>query len=475
MTRYTKRLLAIISLGVGIKTHSLQAQPAASLHKDEPTAFVRYGNDICTEEQTAIAARNNKARITLQNYLGQHIDLQSIPSIGLACSGGGLRASIATLGLLRGLEKIGLLDAVTYSAGVSGSTWTMTSWAYHNTDLDTLTRYLQERLENEFHIRKMDPHLIAQIIQNKRASHRPFSINEVWGMLVAHVFLGTAENNVLDARLEDLAPRIQNASFPLPLFATIIGETSPPYQWAEFSPFEIGSTHLNAWIPPSAFGKFFDNGVSYDPYPGESLAYLLGIFGSAYAASVYDAWKKFTSIAQHQYGVTVSVPMLHQFFENKAFRISPPRINNFAQLQGPEGLKDKEYITFVDAGVTCNLPFPPLLRRNVNVYIVCNANTSPQPMIDVQTYAKQHGFILPPIDTKALTKNKLSVFVDKNNLDAPIIIYLPNFHKFPISKSSYTHKQFYQLLNGIEQAVVEHAGVIKAAIGLAVTKKRLSK
>jgi hypothetical protein len=45
------------------------------------------------------------------------------PVIAVLGSGGGLRAHIACLGVLSELKELGLLDAVTYLAGVSGSTW----------------------------------------------------------------------------------------------------------------------------------------------------------------------------------------------------------------------------------------------------------------------------------------------------------------------------------------------------------------
>lgn len=45
------------------------------------------------------------------------------PVIAVLGSGGGLRAYIACLGVLSEMKELGLLDAVTYLAGISGSTW----------------------------------------------------------------------------------------------------------------------------------------------------------------------------------------------------------------------------------------------------------------------------------------------------------------------------------------------------------------
>ncbi len=46
-----------------------------------------------------------------------------VPVLAVVCSGGGSRALISTYGSLQGLQKIQLLDAVSYITGVSGATW----------------------------------------------------------------------------------------------------------------------------------------------------------------------------------------------------------------------------------------------------------------------------------------------------------------------------------------------------------------
>jgi hypothetical protein len=49
---------------------------------------------------------------------------------GVSFSGGGTRSSAATLGHLRGLEAIGLLDRLGYISAVSGGGWTATPWVF---------------------------------------------------------------------------------------------------------------------------------------------------------------------------------------------------------------------------------------------------------------------------------------------------------------------------------------------------------
>lgn len=46
-----------------------------------------------------------------------------VPVVAVLGSGGGTRAMTSLYGSLAGLQELGLLDAVTYLSGVSGSSW----------------------------------------------------------------------------------------------------------------------------------------------------------------------------------------------------------------------------------------------------------------------------------------------------------------------------------------------------------------
>lgn len=46
-----------------------------------------------------------------------------VPVIAVAGSGGGFRAMVAFSGVMKALFESGVLDCVTYVAGLSGSTW----------------------------------------------------------------------------------------------------------------------------------------------------------------------------------------------------------------------------------------------------------------------------------------------------------------------------------------------------------------
>ena len=71
---------------------------------------------------------------------GAGILRRPLPRSAVCFSGGGTRSMVATLGQLRGLAMLGLLDQVGYLSCVSGSAWAVTSFVYAADGVDRLGR-----------------------------------------------------------------------------------------------------------------------------------------------------------------------------------------------------------------------------------------------------------------------------------------------------------------------------------------------
>jgi hypothetical protein len=56
--------------------------------------------------------------------------LRARPNVGLCLSGGGTRALCAAIGYMRGLQELGLLERVRYTAGVSGGSWALVPYSF---------------------------------------------------------------------------------------------------------------------------------------------------------------------------------------------------------------------------------------------------------------------------------------------------------------------------------------------------------
>lgn len=473
----TSVLLAVLSLS---PIHAMQPyhRPFSTRsccdYSSQPVARAHQGTDVCLNEQIARDARNEKALTALQNFVGHPLTPNQLPSIALACSGGGLRASLATLGILRGLEKIGLLDAVTYAAGNSGSTWTLAAWPVHNKGLDHLTQYLRSRICNTINPQNFDTTSLFKTFGEKLQNLRPFSLNDIWGAWLAGGFFGIEKSNIM---LSDIAPQVSDGSYPIPLFCSVIGETAADvYQWVEFSPFQIGSEYLNAWISPDAFGKKFNKGTSFDSSKPENFGYLLGLFGSLYAAGsaeILNQIKEQLELLNQQ----CSKPSLSSLFGwTENIRLSPPDIYNFTYNLPNSPLADEFFLTFVDAGFEFALPFPPLLRRTIKLYIVCDASSnvmieSQNPMHDVCAYAYKNGYHFPAIDYTKLVCQKISIIHDPQDPQSPVIVYIPNQELFSTYKISYTNQEFDQLVSSMQDTVVNNAAAIKQAVAYAMNKQ----
>jgi hypothetical protein len=83
-------------------------------------------NGPTAAELEALKARAKKTVPALQKFREDNkipLPNDRKPTIGIALSGGGWRAMLSSAAFLDGLSEIGLLDAVSYVAGLSGGSW----------------------------------------------------------------------------------------------------------------------------------------------------------------------------------------------------------------------------------------------------------------------------------------------------------------------------------------------------------------
>lgn len=433
---------------------------------------VRIGNAASAQEIVALKNRLAKNKKALEFLLQKNLSPESkIPVIGVAASGGGFRASIACLGMLRGLERIGMLDAVTYISTLSGSTWTAASWLMHRSSPLAMTNKLRSKLYQAFSTKNIDKAAITKKIASKVWDGKKLSLNDFWGNLIGNVFLSIPTDDGLNYYLHDLAPQTTSGEFPIPIFTSVIGQTNPRYEWVEYTPFEIGSTYLKSWISPELFGKRFKDGLTTDSSRPENFAYLLGIFGSAYAGSMIDALQFIKDGLETVYNIDISSNWFNWLWGNNA-RISPPEIPNFARgLQNP--LRNENKLTLVDAGMAINVPVPPLLRRGVKIYFICDAGTDANSPIGtemrkIEEWAREHGYKFPAMNFESLTSQPFSIWAHPTDKEMPIVIHIPNKIYHPTAKFSYTGQEFIELCSSIENTLIQNVEPIAQALWMAM-------
>ena len=439
----------------------------------------RYGNSICEDEREQVQCRLSLAHKALQQFTNESFKSAETPKIGIVCSGGGLRAAVASLGVLQGLEKIDLLDGTTHIASLSGSTWSTASWMYQDYSLTELEQFFRKGMHQAFYPHKLEIDDIAYTVFSKITSGRPASLNDIYGGLLANVFLKTNNDpSGQNSYLSNLMEKISDGAFPIPIFTSIIGNEGQPYPWMEYTPFEVGSTYLQTWIPTWACGKKFKQGTSSDSRYEENFGFMLGVFGSAYAVSLHDLIEHLVPMISSKFNISLPKELFSWvewfWFGNK--RIAYPQIHNFSYKVDHSPLKKEKYLSLPDAGIDINIPFPPLFRRNMDVYIVADASggvlESRTPMGLARQYAKNHDVEFPNFDPKELTTKRFHVIIDDYNDFAPVIIYLRNNYETSTFDFDYSDEEFSHVISNMRESVLDNVDKIKEAIRYAIRLKR---
>ncbi|KAI9480822.1 MAG: acyl transferase/acyl hydrolase/lysophospholipase [Benjaminiella poitrasii] len=175
------------------------------------------------------------------------------------------------------------------------------------------------------------------------------------------------------------------------------------YQWFEFTPYEVGCEEVEAWVPTWAFGRPFENGKNTKKSPEQTLDILMGMFGSAFAASLvhfYQEVRSFLpsgslskideSIARYEASISSYHPISPSSFPNPFYKLKEKIISeenttgkdeNKISVKRPDAVIDSKELYLMDAGMDNNIPFYPLLRDGRDVDVILAVDLS----ADIQT------------------------------------------------------------------------------------------
>ena len=409
--------------------------------QEDTPVLVRFADydELCTAEHTFTQRRLSLVQQSFNKLLNNEIPINKIPRIALCCSGGGYRAMLATLGFLKALQDIGMLDCTTYMAGLSGSTWAMAGWIASQQSLDTYIAGLPKKLCNGLEAVK-DPELLnilAKQLLNKAMHGQFISLIDIYGPTLANSLLTDSGMNRLTITLSKSHAHIADGSLPLPIYTAVTPNVNP-YEWLEFTPFEAGSSYQKAYIPTQYFGRKFKSGTSVNFAREQSLGYMMGVFGSAFEFDLEDAVRQTpdlinTSISSFPPEIQ---PMMHRIIDDLVsspldrVRLAPSSLPNFTYKTTASELKENKTLTLVDAGLAFNLPFPPLLReeRQVNIILVCDASadiTNFETLQWVEEYMQLKGLKFPSIDYATAVTQTMSIFKNEQDPACPIVVYFP--------------------------------------------------
>jgi phospholipase A2 len=311
---------------------------------------------------------------------------------------------------------------------------------------------------------------------------------DFYGGMLAQKLLRGIKDNPHDNFLHEQAAILEDGDFIYPIYTA--GLDFKELQWMEFTPHEVGSDFIGAYIPVQSMECLIHPHKQY--FRAEpDLGYLLGMWGSAFE-KYFDHFRchYLREYKSHMYYVSYVL-----FGLLSKLPISPTYMYNFAYNLSDHPIRDDKYLRLVDMGVYCNLPIYPLLKkeRKVDIIIVLDASRvleNANHLQIAQANAQESDRALPAIAYDEIDSRIISVFHDENHPSAPTIIYMPlikneTYSSFdPIASIladgycrttnfSYTPEQIDEVC-GLAQCNMEQSrDVIVNTIEKVIAKKRL--
>ncbi|NXH23577.1 PA24A phospholipase, partial [Myiagra hebetior] len=255
---------------------------------------LRFSMALCDEEKRFRQQRRDNIMHSIKSFLGEEnsqnlTTSRDVPVVAVLGSGGGFRAMVGFAGVMKALFESGVLDCATYIAGLSGSTWYMSTLYSHPDFPAKGPKEINEELMNSVShnpLLLLTPQKVKRYIEalwNKKSSGQPVTFTDIFGMLIGETLI-----HDVSARLLMLLKLFHSfLCFPLFLFRvrflTEHNFVSDFADWVEFSPYEIGMAKYGTFMSPDLFGSKFFMGTVVKKYKENPLHFLMGVWGSAFS------------------------------------------------------------------------------------------------------------------------------------------------------------------------------------------------
>ncbi|KAI9605782.1 hypothetical protein H4Q26_004150 [Puccinia striiformis f. sp. tritici PST-130] len=370
----------------------------------------------------------------------------TLPNIGFALSGGGMRALCYSGSILDSFDsrnekanqaKVGgVLQLANYAVGVSGASWLLGSWSTSNfPQISTLLpnwRLSEDNSLWDWNIAK-DYWSHYETVKEKRKAGFPVSIVDVWGRILSRHFIDEPDKKTSQKGKEVLwssiretshyknreAPFVMAVTTSRPEKGQAFTPESPTY---EFSAEEFGIFHpsLNVSIPIEHLGSThsatdsasqgcvagFDNaGASQAHFSLTAQRPVLNTVDSSWAC---PATSSLAGILQRKKRDPKYLTAVRTFINDINFEGKVP--NPFKGLgkkpdSAPGGYQDadRDLILMADSGLIHeNVPLLPLIQpeRKLDVIIALDSSADGKDESDPSLYAYPNGTHIYSIYTK---------------------------------------------------------------------------
>ncbi|XP_054827559.1 cytosolic phospholipase A2 epsilon-like isoform X2 [Eublepharis macularius] len=450
---------------------------------------VRLGYELCMEEKILVQKRKRLAAATLKKVLCLEQDLEDheVPVVAVMSTGGGARAFTALHGNLFGLQKLNLLDCLTYISGSSGSTWALSNlyenanWSQEDLSgaIAEARKHMTECERNVFCLENLKEYNKA-LEQREKEGYKT-CITDLWGLFIDKT-LGNGKPN---CTLSGQKLALNHGQNPLPIY--MILNTRDKYslsefkEWMEFTPYEVGLLKYGAYIRSEDFGSKFFMGRMMKKVPESGICYMKGLWSNIFSYNLLDAWQgrdvpgescwhrntrdSISNIEErppqpltpYQLDTYLVAPACEfsKFLREVLTKSLTSEIYNFIQgLQLNDGYLDNknfeiwkdtifdtlpnnltttsEYLSLVDTAAYIDVSYPPLMRpeRKVDIIVHLNYSSGSQnlSLLRASQYFAKQGIPFPKIDLGNVQDKDLKecyVFEDAEDSRAPIVVFFP--------------------------------------------------
>ncbi|TRZ26299.1 hypothetical protein HGM15179_000911 [Zosterops borbonicus] len=451
---------------------------------------VRLGFSLCMEEQDFLRKRKKYVAAALKKILNLEEDLKEheVPVVAITTTGGGTRSLTAMYGSLLGLQKLNLLDCISYIGGLSGTTWTMAN-LYE--DANWSQKYLEDAIkEARKQVTKSKiccfsldclKYYYNDLMERTKEGHNT-SFIDLWGLVIESMLHDKKDEH----RLSDQRQAVDNGQNPLPIYVAINLKSNYSAQafreWLEFTPYEVGLLKYGASIRAEHFGSQFFMGKMIKKLPETRICYMQGMWSSIFsidvmyvwnlAADSEDFWCRWTRdrvkdiaeepfLSENPYEVdtclftpsSVLSSTLRDVLTGRPTIAQYPNFirgfqlhNKYLESEGFSTWKDTvidslpnklmetadSELSLVDTGFFINTSYPPLLRskREVDVILHLNYSGGSQtlPLDQIAKYFSEQEIPFPKIEISEEDRENLKecyVFEEADSPRAPTVLFFP--------------------------------------------------
>ncbi|NWH75405.1 PA24E phospholipase, partial [Piaya cayana] len=258
----------------------------------------RLGFDLCTDEQNFLRNRKRVVAAALKEVLHLEENLQEheVPIVAVSTSGCGIRALTAMYGSILGLQKLRVLDCVSYISGSSGTTWTMTKlyedadWSHKDIgEIIIEARKQAAKCKMDAFCLRSLRNYYRELSQRTQAGHKT-SFIDLWGLMIESML----NDGKCHHRLSDQRRAVNQGQNPLPIYLALNVKdkvtTKDFREWVEFTPYEVGFPKYGAFIRAEDFGSEFFMGHLMKKLPESRICFMQGMWSSIFSKNLLDAW-----------------------------------------------------------------------------------------------------------------------------------------------------------------------------------------